>query len=107
MEELETLLLKLYFVYSIQRQGLNHLLKILHDGGKQNLVLLNTAYVASLLSAQQRALWPSWIQDIDSPQMSGYAQLLESKHGVIRDIPPSTHLEEYVPETKTVLILEN
>lgn len=107
MSDGNPLFLKLYYVYLIQRRGLEHLVATLKSGGHDGLLQFNTAYVSSLMSEQQRHMWPAWVDEVSSKMVGDYMDRLEASYGVLSDVHPCTHLEEIFPETKTALILES
>lgn len=100
----QNLLVKLYYICYIQKCGLEHLAKHLHESGNDALLQNNTEYIRSLMSEQQLSMWPLWVKDVVSKDVAGYIDYLEKNLGILSDIPSSTHLEEYTPETKTVLL---
>jgi len=107
MTDANPLFLKLYYSYIIQKRGLEHLVQKLKEGGHDGLLQFNTAFVGSLMTEQQRESWPLWVKEITSPVLASHMDQLERSYGILTDLPHSTHLHEYVPETKTVLVVEN
>jgi len=107
MTDANTLFLKLYYVHMIQKRGLEQLVHKLKESGQNGLLEFNTAYVRSLMTKRQRQMWPVWVEEITSDTVANHMDVLESMYGVITDIPKSTHIEEHIPETKTVLFLES
>lgn len=105
MTDANTLFLKLYYVYTIQRRGLEQLVHKLKEGGHEGLINFNTAYVRSLMTDQQKELWPVWVEEISSPTVANHMDQLEFVYGVLSDIPKCTHLQEIIPETKTILTI--
>lgn len=107
MADAHPMFLKLYFVYMIQRRGIENMVSLLNSRGQTHLVQLNQAFTMGLLTEQQKHYWGEWVKELTSPVVANHMDHLESLYGVIEDIRPSTHIEEFIPETKTVLIIEN
>jgi len=101
----DTLLLKLYYLYCIQNNGMTHLVESIINEGRQDLLDKNTEYVRSLMTKEQLSNWVMWSKDVLSEDTFQQMMKLDHVYGVIMDInePVSTHIQEYIPETKTVL----
>lgn len=104
----DTLLLKLYYLYCIQNNGMTNLVEMIMNEGRQDLLDKNTEYVKSLMTNEQLSYWMPWSKEILSEEIFQRMMKLDHVYGVIMDIndPVSTHIQEYVPETKTILCME-
>lgn len=105
--DINPLLLKLYFVYITQNAGVNQLMKTLFEKGHKDLIVENTEYVKSIMTEEQLNYWGPWCKELLSEGTRNLFHVLESDYGVLGNTQKSvTHLEEYVPSTRTVLEVE-
>lgn len=106
---METVLPKLFFLYNVQRKVFVHLYENLKKQGQHELLNLNTFYLWSLLTPEQKKYWKIWVSEIESSDVYNYATSLEQQYNVISPDPNprSSHLEEYISPRKSVLIYNN
>ena len=104
---MESLLLKLFFVYSIQSRCIGNLNKHLLETNQHEILIKNAKYVRSLMTDEQHRYWNDWLKELQSPTFVNYISQLEEFTGLFKTLENSTHIEEMIQETRTVLTLED
>lgn len=106
---MEELTLKLYFLYMIQNKGMIQLMEKISKEGRDDIIHEHYNYIRSIITPEQLKYWSVWSKEMHSFSINSMIMEMDNYYGVIKDQDKksSTHIQEYIPKEKTVLVLEN